>query len=367
VQHLLRLLPTEKSGWTAKVDLQPLFFNLTLDSSTEFLFGQSVNSQLAGLPDQHKLSAESDKDGRGLDWSTFGEDWDHATMTLGTRGRLKEAYWVYSPKSFRQSCKRIHEFADYCVSLALTDCSSAPKEKDTSGAPIRDKYIFLGALVAQTRDPTELRSQLLNILLAGRDTTAGLLGWTFYMLVRHPNIYAKLRAIILDQFGTYSQPRNLTFANLKSCTYLQHVLKEILRLYPSVPINSRRCVRDTTLPRGGGADSNSPIYIREGQEINYLVHVMHHRKDIWGVDVEEFKPERWQGKRVGWEYLPFNGGPRICLGQQFALTEAGYVVIRLMQKFDRMINEDERDITRHALSVTTSTDGCWVSLHEAGE
>jgi len=367
VQNLLRVLPTETSGWTAKVDLQPLFFNLTLDSGTEFLFGQTVNSQLGGLPHQHILPTEPGKDGRRLDWSAFGEDWDHATMTLGTRGRLREAYWVYSPKSFHQSCKRIHEFADYCVNLALSDGPSARKEKDTSSAPERDKYIFLEELVAQTRDPIELRSQLLNILLAGRDTTAGLLGWTFYMLVRHPNIYAKLRSIILDQFGTYSRPRNLTFANLKSCTYLQNVLKEILRLYPSVPINSRRCVRDTTLPRGGGPDGNSPIYVREGQEINYLVHVMHHRKDIWGEDAEEFKPERWQGKRVGWEYLPFNGGPRICLGQQFALTEAGYVVTRLMQKFDRMMNEDQRDITRHILSVTTSTDGCWVSLHEAGE
>lgn len=94
---------------------------------------------------------------------------------------------------------------------------------------------------------------------------------------------------------------------------------------------------------------------------------MHHRKDIWGEDAEEFKPERWEGKKVGWEYLPFNGGPRICLGQQFALTEAGYVTTRLIQKFDRLVNEDERGVTRHLLSITTSTDGCWVRLHEAEE
>lgn len=92
---------------------------------------------------------------------------------------------------------------------------------------------------------------------------------------------------------------------------------------------------------------------------------MHHRKDIWGEDAEEFKPERWQNKIVGWEYLPFNGGPRICLGQQFALTEAGYVIVRMMQKFDRLVNEDKRKETTHILSLTTSTDGCWVKLHEA--
>lgn len=259
VKNLLRLLPTDSSGWTIKVDLQPLFFNLTLDSATEFLFGEAVNSQLAGLRNQSGIQTEKDSSGKELDWSTFGKDWDHATMTLGIRGRLGEWYWIYSPRSFRQSCKRIHEFADYYVNLALTTDLSALKQKDDLGAEKRDRYIFLQELVAHTRDPTELRSQLLNILLAGRDTTAGLLGWTFYSLVRHPEIYAKLRAIILDRFGTYSQPHDITFADLKSCTYLQHVLYEILRLYPNVPINARRCVKSTTLPRGGGPDGNSPF------------------------------------------------------------------------------------------------------------
>jgi Cytochrome P450 len=363
---MLRLL-AENSGWTAKVNLQPLFFNLTLDSATEFLFGETVNSQLAGLPDQSNIPSKSDKSGKTLDWSTFGADWDYATNALGTRGRLGQVYWAYSPKSFHQSCKRIHEFADYYVNLALTTDLSSLKGNDSSGTHKRDKYIFLQELVASTRDSTELRSQLLNILLAGRDTTSGLLGWTFYTLVRHPEIYSKLRTIIISRFGTYSQPRDITFANLKSCAYLQHVLNEILRLYPNVPVNSRRCVRATTLPRGGGPDGTAPIYVREGQEVNYLVHVMHHRKDLWGEDVEQFRPERWEGKKVGWEYLPFNGGPRICLGQQFALTEAGYVIVRLVQRFDRLANEDERVVMRHALSVTTSTDGCWVRLHEAGE
>ncbi len=368
VQRLLRVLTTDASGMTAKVDLQPLFFNLTLDSATEFLFGESVDSQLVGLSDQSSpITMKKDLHGKDLDWSTFGGDWDSATMSLGIRGRLGSAYWLHSPRSFHQSCRRIHEFADYYVNLALTTDISSAKEKDASGGHKRDKYIFLQELVAQTRDREELRSQLLNILLAGRDTTAGLLGWTFYILVRHPEVYEKLRTIVLDRFGTYSAPSNITFANLKSCTYLQHVLSEILRLYPNVPLNSRRCVRNTTLPRGGGPDGNSPVYVPKGQDVSYLVHVMHRRKDIWAEDANEFKPERWEGKKVGWEYLPFNGGPRICLGQQFALTEAGYVTVRLMQRFDRLINEDHREVTRHMLSVTTSTDGCWVRLHAAEE
>ena len=159
VQNLIRRIKSDESGWTKKLDLQPLFFSLTLDSATEFLFGETVNSQLIDRP------TKRDQNGKVLDWGAFGQDWDNATAALGKRGRLADLYWLYSPSSFAQSCKRIHEFANYYVNLALK-----PTEKSDG------KYVFLHALAEQTQDPTELRSQLLNILLAGRDTTAGLLG-----------------------------------------------------------------------------------------------------------------------------------------------------------------------------------------------
>lgn len=63
---------------------------------------------------------------------------------------------------------------------------------------------------------------------------------------------------------------------------------------------------------------------------------MQRRTDLWGEDAGLFRPERWQGKRPGWEYLPFNGGPRICIGQQFAIIEASYVIVRLLQRFDKL-------------------------------
>ncbi|TKA70924.1 hypothetical protein B0A49_06300, partial [Cryomyces minteri] len=126
----------------------------------------------------------------------------------------------------------------------------------------------------------------------------------------------------------------ITFSTLKNCSHLQHCLNETLRLYPIVPGNSRRAQVDTSLPLGGGPDGRSPVYVRAGQQVDYSVHVMHRRKDLWGADADAFRPERWVGRRPGWEYLPFNGGPRICIGQQFALTEASYVVVRLLQRFD---------------------------------
>ena len=95
----------------------------------------------------------------------------------------------------------------------------------------------------------------------------------------------------------------------------------MLRLYPSVPVNSREAVRLTVLPRGGGPDGKSPVLVRPGEGVGYCVYAMHRRKDIYGADANEFRPERWENdalKDIGWAYLPFNGGPRLCLGRECA-------------------------------------------------
>jgi len=129
---------------------------------------------------------------------------------------------------------------------------------------------------------------------------------------------------------------------LKDCRYLQHVLQETLRLQTLVPLNSRVAVRDTILPTGGGTDGTKPIAVRAGQAIYWNMYAMHRRADLWGPDALEYKPERWEDparSRLlggGWLYTPFSGGPRVCLGQQYALTEAAYCVVRLLQKYDRI-------------------------------
>jgi cytochrome P450 len=163
-----------------------------------------------------------------------------------------------------------------------------------------------------------LRSQTLHILLAGRDTTAGLLSWVFYFLVRDDRVLKKLQSTILTDFGTYSHPVDITFARLKGCKYLQYCINEALRLCPLVPFNVRLSVRDTTLPRGGGLDGTSPIFVPEETAVDYSVYAMHHDKDIWGDTGEDFHPERFEGRKASWEFLPFNGGPRICIGRKSA-------------------------------------------------
>ena len=90
-----------------------------------------------------------------------------------------------------------------------------------------------------------------------------------------------------------------------------------LRLYPVVPANSREALCDTVLPLGGGPDGKSPVLMKKGDVAIWSLYAMHRRKDFYGPDAEEFRPERWEHLRPGWEYLPFNGGPRICIGRKF--------------------------------------------------
>ncbi len=302
VQNLMRAIVTKADGWTDQLDLQVLFFRLTLDSATEFLFGKSVDSQLAALPSSSPF-ADS-----GKEENTFAYAFDKGQAILATRARFQTLYSLYNPAIFRQCCRDCHAFIDQFVQLALSkDHREKELENGTGG---KEKYVFLDALAQQTRDPVELRSQLLHTLLAGRDTTASLLGWVFFCLARDNARYTKLRNIILEEFGSYENPKPITFAKLKSCTYLQHCMNEALRLYPVVAANARTANKDTTIPRGGGPDGKSKIFVPKGTQVEYSVHVMHHRKDIWGPDAEDFIPERWEGRKVGWEYLPVSFIPR---------------------------------------------------------
>ena len=315
VQNMMEALPVDpKTGWTEKVDLQVLFFRLTIDSATDFLFGESADSQIVELPENKALKANGKASAR--EEASFATAFDSSQYALAMRFRLADKYWAWNTASFRSANKICHDFIDHYVQLALKgDLGDMNKEGSKTGSG-KERYIFLEALAAETQDPIELRSQLLNILLAGRDTTASLLGWVFYLLARHPMVWEKLRSVVINEFGTYNDQTEISFSKMKNCQYLQHTLNETLRLFPIVPMNIRTATKDTTLPVGGGADGKSPIFVKKGQMVEYSVYVMQRRKDLWGEDADDFKPERWLGRKSGWEYLPFNGGPRICLGRK---------------------------------------------------
>lgn len=133
-------------------------------------------------------------------------------------------------------------------------------------------------------------------------------------------------------------------------------------MYPSLPLNARVALRNTTIPVGGGPSGKSPIFIPKGGMVFYSTYAMHRRRDLYGEDADEYRPERWEKLHVGWEYLPFNGGPRMCIGQQFALTEAGYTIVRLIQEFKRIESRDPMEWCESLHLTLSSGNGVHVAL-----
>ena len=138
-----------------------MFFLLTLDVTTAAILGKSTNS----LQDQGgKIGLQ------------FANAFDEGQHYLAIRGRLGDFYWVIGGKKFRGACNFVHGFVDKIVQETLAQEASSNKEE--SG---KEGYLFIDALIRQTKDARVIRDQLVNVLLAGRDTTACLLSWTLYV------------------------------------------------------------------------------------------------------------------------------------------------------------------------------------------
>lgn len=214
--HVQRLIDCiEKSGDI--VDLQPLFYGLTLDSATEFLLGESVDSLLfTGEPEGLSESFEDIK-------RNFGDAFNTSQNYIMARFRMRGLCWLINPKKFQESNKICHKFIDHFVDLALN-----PEKKQKKPESHRQRYVFLDAIAEGNKNPKYLRDQVLHILLAGRDTTASLLGFTFLLLAKYPRVLKKLREEIIDAFGTGKDGngKKPTFARLKDVTYLRYVLNE---------------------------------------------------------------------------------------------------------------------------------------------
>ena len=204
---------------------------------------------------------------------------------------------------------------------------------------------FLDTLARFTRDPKVLRDQLVAVLLAGRDTTAGTLSFCLFELARHPGVVSKIRSEISSCLGVGPSAKIPTYTELKEMKYLNSVLNETLRLYPVVPFNVRYSLKDTTLPRGGGPDGTSPIGVRANTRVIYSTMMLQRDPAVYAspgeknyFDPLKWIPERWSSwQPKPWHFIPFNGGPRICIGQQFATIEMSYTITRILQTYERII------------------------------
>lgn len=169
----------------------------------------------------------------------------------------------------------------------------------------------------------QLRDEVMTIFLAGHETTANALSWTWYLLSKHPDVERRLDAELKEVLGG----RVPTLFDLKNLKYTLQVLNETMRLYPPVWEIGRENIGTDQL---GGYDipSNSTIILS--------AYVTHRHPDFWenpeGFDPERFSPEH-SGNRPQYAYFPFGGGPRTCIGNNFALMEAQLVIADIAQKY----------------------------------
>ncbi|KAL5115066.1 hypothetical protein ACEQ8H_007041 [Pleosporales sp. CAS-2024a] len=330
------------------VDLQELFFCFTIDTVTEFLFNHSTNSL--------RMVGQADEENEDL---IFSKAFNFAQADVITRLRLGIFDRFRKNEQGEEAIRICHRYIERFVDDALEFRKHLDEAKPT-GNKKDGKYYFIQEVAKQTTDRQRIRDELINILLAGRDTTASLLSNMFFQLAKRPEIYAKLREEVASLQG-----RTPTYEELKNFKYLKWCLNESLRLHPVVSGSSRFAIRDTVLPLGGGRNGQYPLFVPKGTVVSYSSFTMHRRKDLYGEDADEYKPERWETLRPGWEYLPFSGGPRICLGQQYALTEASYVTVRLVQEFSKMESRDSGPWVENLTLTVCSHNGVQVALTPA--
>ena len=199
-------------------------------------------------------------------------------------------------------------------------------ERRASGRDAGDLLSML--LSAQDEDGSrmtdrQLRDETITLFLAGHETTASTLSWTWWLLARHPAVEAKLHAELNAVLGD----RAPTLDDLPKLRYTGHVITESLRLYPAAWGMARLAVEDHEI---------AGYAVTKGMGVAMAQWVVH-RDPRWYDAPEEFRPERWEDdllKRLPrFAYFPFGGGPRQCIGNAFALMEAALILATIARKF----------------------------------
>ncbi|RKT87228.1 Cytochrome P450 [Saccharopolyspora antimicrobica] len=188
--------------------------------------------------------------------------------------------------------------------------------------PTADGDDILSRLVDATQqEPDEgarrrrMRDELVTLLLAGHDTTASTLSWTFYLLDRHPQVWERLHAEAVEVLGD----RMPTYEDLHRLKYTSMVLQEVMRLYPAVWL----------LPRKARGDDEIGGYrVAAGADVVICPYTLHRHPAFWEAP-ERFDPDRFEQSRAAgrprYAYIPFGAGPRVCVGSSLGLLEATIV------------------------------------------
>jgi cytochrome P450 len=232
-------------------------------------------------------------------------------------------------RRFKAAVRRLDEFA-YGV---IRERRAGPGEHDdllTVLLESRDEE------TGATLDDAQVRDEIMTLLFAGHETAANALTWTWYLIATHAAAEEQLHAEVDRVLGG----RLPTAEDIPHLPYTRMVVDEALRLYPPVWIIPRRAIADDEI---GG------YRVPKDAVVNVVPYVLHRHPLFWDRP-EAFEPERWLPERAAgrprYAYIPFGGGPRLCIGNAFALTEMQLVVATLAQRF-RLRLADDRPVVPH--------------------
>jgi cytochrome P450 len=187
----------------------------------------------------------------------------------------------------------------------------------------------------------QLRDEVMTLFFAGHETTANALTWAWYLLSQHAEVRQKLWAEVDSVLGG----RAPTLADLSNLPYSDRVIKEALRLYPPAPGMNREPIEDVTV---GGYD------VPKGVQLSLSIYAMH-RSARYFENPEQFEPERFSPEREKqiprYAYLPFGGGPRVCIGNMFAMMEARLVLATVAARYDLALLPEPQVVPEQLVTI----------------
>jgi cytochrome P450 len=297
VEHTERMLAEWDAAARGERDLHDAMMGLTMGIATRTLFGTDV------APDET---------------AAIGAAFDDAVVEIARRFRrpVKIPDWLPLPSNRRYAA------AVRTLDRLVYDTVAA-KKRDGGGDDLLTMLMDARDEDGSAMDLRQIRDEAVTIFLAGHETTAIALSWTFHLVARHPAVEAKL----LDEIRGVLRERPATAADVPLLPYAGHVVNESMRLFPPAYAFGREAVGPCEI--GGYA-------IPAGTTI-FISPWVAHRDPRWFDDPLAFRPERWENdlaKRLPrFAFLPFGGGPRVCIGNAFAMMEAVLILVSVLRRY----------------------------------
>jgi cytochrome P450 len=302
------------------IDLQDMFSRLTVDITAETTFGLQLNC----------LRSEK----QPLFASAFDEIQVLCMARLVDPLFEIKRFFQLTPQERRiRHLKRILDlFCNGIIQKKRQDILQLKGGDDDASVVGHDDLIDLFLKYSKHSNETlaaadeKLRDVIMNIMLAGRDTTAAGLSWTFYELTKRPDVVDKIVAEVEEICGPVGAA-DYSFDNISKLKYTHCVAMEGLRLHPPVPNDPKFAIHADTFPDG--------THIPAGSLVTYVLLSMGRSELIWGKDAGEFNPERFLNttEPSPFRYSVFNAGPRMCLGKPLALMTMNMVMAHLLPRF----------------------------------